>query len=55
MLIKDDWASHDISIEEKWSAFTQKVRELSGDKTEIPTLVKPSRPLNTLAHPNMGN
>jgi hypothetical protein len=55
MLIKYGWKSHNLSIDEKWAAFTQKVRELSGDKIEILTLVKPSGPLNTLAHLNMGH
>ncbi|KAJ4311783.1 hypothetical protein N0V84_010278 [Fusarium piperis] len=48
LLINDDWASHDLSIDEKWAAFTQKVKELSGDKIEISSLVKPSGPLNAV-------
>ncbi|RTE82847.1 hypothetical protein BHE90_002624 [Fusarium euwallaceae] len=44
MLINDDWASHDLTIDEKWAAFTKKVRELSGDKIDVATLVKPSGP-----------
>ncbi|RSL80085.1 hypothetical protein CDV31_017152, partial [Fusarium ambrosium] len=48
MLINDDWASHDLTIDEKWAAFTKKVRELSGDKIDVATLVKPSGPSNSV-------
>ncbi|RSM11864.1 hypothetical protein CEP52_002745 [Fusarium oligoseptatum] len=48
MLINDDWASHDLTIDEKWAAFTKKVRELSGDKIDVSTLVKPSGPSNSV-------
>ncbi|RSL47830.1 hypothetical protein CEP53_009783 [Fusarium sp. AF-6] len=48
MLINDDWASHDLTIDEKWAAFTKKVRELSGDKIDVATLVKASGPSNSV-------
>ncbi|KAL2692025.1 hypothetical protein Neosp_002423 [[Neocosmospora] mangrovei] len=53
--MNDDWASHDLSIDEKWAAFTKKVGELSDDKIEISTLVKPSGPSSAVIHPDMGH